>query len=645
MKKPNFRNDKDQMHPEDLRNMFIFFVLAALIYFSYDAFILKPQRDAMKEQREIQAQIDKAIGPVKAADKTKDFKPRADVIAVGPRLSFLNDQVHGSLDLRGGRFDDLSLQKYFKTLKKKEEVSILNPRGAEAARSVEYGWLTDESGPAVPGKDTQWHVTGNARLAPGKPVTLQWDNGAGITFERRLQLDENFMFTITQRAVNHSGKAVTLYPYGLILQKGVPPDFQGRWVSYEGPIGYHADQLYNEGYATLRKEKSAVSESETGWIGVTDKYWLTAMVPPQGQSVKYSYSYAGPEKDPDNEGVYQVDYRGAPLKLAPGQSGESQSRLFVGAKKVFLLRDYEKDLNIPQFDLSVDFGWFWFMTKPFFFALHYLALWLGNMGLAIIVMTVILRAAVFPLTNTSYRSFAKMKKVSPIVTELREKYGDDKQKLQQELIEMYQREGVNPMSGCLPIMLQIPIFFALYKTFFVTIEIRQAPFFGWIKDLSAPDPTSVFNLFGLIDWDPPKALMIGVWPCMMLIAMIIQKKLNPPPQDPIQRDMANYMPFMFAYMMSKFAAGLVIYWTFSAVIGIIQQIIIMKSLDVPIHLFGETKDEKKMNEAIDKGPALHPLSEMAEDDIEDALFGDDDDDAPKKDIKPPKPKKSKKKKK
>ncbi len=644
MLNPNSPNNKDQMHPEDMRNMFIFFVLAAFVYFTFDAFVLKPQRDAMKERNKVEAEIAQAVGPAgQAATQTENIKDRGEVIATGGRIQFSNNELHGSIDLSGGRIDDAALNKYFKTLEKEENVTVLNPRGAAFPRSIEYGWIAGDKAIAVPGKNTNWQVRGNTQLSPGNPVTLSWSNPQGLTFERILTLDESFMFSVTQRVVNNAGRKVTLYPYGLISQKGLPDGFQGAWVSYEGPVGFIGEELSNEGYKTLRKEKKAVSHAQQGWLGFTDKYWLTALIPPQGQNVKYSYSYAGPDKDRENVGLYQADFLGAALELSPGQSGEVQSRLFVGAKRVQQLQAYEKGQNIPQFGLSVDFGWFWFMSKPFFYALHYLNLWIGNMGIAIIIMTIMIRASVFPLTNTSYRSFAKMKKVSPLVTEMREKYGDDKQKMQAELVEMYQREGVNPMSGCLPILLQIPIFFALYKTFFVTIELRHAPFFGWIQDLSAADPTSVFNLFGLIPWTPPGFLIIGVWPCLMLVAMIIQKKLNPPPQDPLQRDMANYMPFLFAFIMSQFAAGLVVYWTFSAFIGVIQQMIIMKSLDVPIHLFGETEEEKAADEAIDKGPALHPLTEMMEDKVEDVLYGDDDE--PKKPISPPKPKKSKKKKK
>jgi len=644
-------HNKDQMHPSDMRNMFIFFVLAALVYFTFDSFILKPQREAIQTQNKVEAEIAASMTPEQKVqlEEAAKPKPRGEVLSTtGGRLKFANAELRGSINLQGGQIDDAALLEYFETLEKENNVTVLNPRGTTGQRAIEYGWIAAaKDSVAVPGKDTIWSVSGNAELAPGKPVTLLWNNAQGITFERRLELDEHFMFTITQRVINNAGKKITLYPYGLVSQKGLPPGHQGAWMSYEGPIGFVEESLYNEGYGHLRKGKKDVLHSDHGWLGFTEKYWLTALIPPQGQNVKYSYSYAGPEKDKKNIGLYQADFLGAPLELQAGQSGEVQSRLFVGAKRVLQIKDYEKNLDIAQFDLAVDFGWFWFMTKPFFYALHYMGLFFGNMGAAIILLTIMLRAAVFPLTNISYRSFAKMKMVAPLVTEMREKYGEDKQKMQEELVKMYQREGVNPMSGCFPILLQIPIFFALYKTFFVTIELRHAPFFGWIQDLSAADPTSVFNLFGLIPWDPPSFLIIGVWPCLMLLAMIVQKKLNPPPQDPLQRDIANYMPFLFAFIMSKFAAGLVVYWTFSAFIGVLQQMIIMKSMGVPIHLFGETEDEKEAEEAVEKGPALHPLVDMAEQEVEDALFGDGEgeEETPKKEISPPKPKKSKKKKK
>lgn len=644
------QNNKDQMHPDDVRNLIIFFVLAAFLYFSYDHYILSPQREALEAARTQDAQHGDAVIPdISESLAAKKPVAREDVLAQGDRLSFDNGEIFGTIALRGGRIDDLSFHKYYETLEEKESVTLLAPKQTAHPRYVEYGWVAAEKGVKLPDSKTLWHVRGNTKLTKEEPVTLVWDNGEGLVFERIIALDEHYMFAITQKVTNRSGQALTLYPYSLITQTGLPAGLQGNWIMHEGPIGFIGGKLFELSYKDMRKEGGEDVDAHTGWIGITDKYWLTALVPAQEQNGQYNFRYTGSRDDPDNQGRYQVDYRGAPLVLENGQDVQAQTHLFAGAKQVLLLEKYQKALNIPKFDLAVDFGMFWFMTKPFFYLLHFLGKLTGNMGVAIILLTILIRGGVFPLTNTSYRSFAKMKKVSPQILELRNKYGDDKQKLQQELVKVYEKEGVNPMAGCLPIIAQIPIFFALYKTLFVTIEIRHAPFFGWIQDLSAPDPTSVFNLFGLIPWDPPGFLMIGVWPCVMLVAMIIQKKLNPPPQDQLQRDMANYFPFMIAFILSGFASGLVIYWAFSAVIGVIQQMIIMRSLGVPIHLFGETKEDKAMEEAVEKGPAVHPLIEMVEDDAEEALFGDGDDTddsngASSKEIKKPKPKKSKKKK-
>jgi YidC/Oxa1 family membrane protein insertase len=633
----NADNNKDEMHPQDMRNMFMFFIFATILYFTYDAFILKPQAAQIKARAKAEAAIVKEHGPEVLKDLTQIVKkqPREDIISAGGRVEFDNGEVFGSISLKGGRIDDLSLREYFKTQEEKKNVSVLSPRGSAYPRTIDYGWVAQDSNVAVPNKDTIWSARGNRKLTQENPVTLIWNNGQGLTFERTLQLDEHYMFTITQSVQNNSGKDVTLFPYGILAQRGLPEKYQWMWISHEGPVAFIGDKLEQPYYDDLREEKKQSFAAQTGWIGITEKYWLTALIPPQNQQVQYNYTYAGDEDDKTNNGLYQADFLGQAVTLSSGQKEDVESRFYAGAKKVLLLQDYEKNLGIHNIDLAVDFGWFWFLTYPFFYALHFIGIALGNMGAAIIVLTLIIRGMAFPLTNISYRSFAKMKKVAPQVAELKKKHGDDKQEMQKDLIAMYSREGVNPMAGCLPILLQIPIFFALYKVFFITIELRHAPFFGWIQDLSAPDPTSIFNLFGLLPFGVPAFLMIGVWPCMMLLAMVIQKKLNPPPTDPLQRDLANYMPFIFAFIMSRFAAGLVVYWTFSAFIGIIQQIIIMRSLNVPIHLFGE--EEQPEIEGV------HPLVEMAEDDLEEAMFGDEEGAiAPAKPISKPKPKKSKK---
>ena len=399
----------------------------------------------------------------------------------------------------------------------------------------------------------------------------------------------------------------------------------------EGVIGFVGDEFVETGYKKVRKTRRDEIKADKGWMGITDKYWLTGIIPPQQQSMTFAYSYSGtpPAKKKKDKGLYQTDFTGTAIKLAPGQSANLQSHVIAGAKKVLELEAYSRQLGAPRMDLAVNFGWFWFMSKPFFYALHYLGKLTGNFGLAIIFFTILIRMSVFPLTNASFKSFAKMKKVAPQIGALKKKHGDDKQKLQQELMEMYKREGVNPMAGCIPMIIQIPIFFALYKVLFVTIEMRHAPFYGWITDLSAPDPTSVFNLFGLIPWDPPSILQIGVWPCLMLLTMIIQRKLNPPPTDPIQRDMANYFPFVMAFMMSQFAAGLVIYWTFSAFMSIMQQMIIMTRMDVPIYLFGQSPDEKAL---ADDGDKTEPLEDIEGEAVEEVK-------TEPKTISPPKPKK------
>lgn len=642
-----FGPGKDQMDPADMRNLIIFFVLAAVFYFAYETYILKPQRVAMQQQKQIEA-----LQAVDFAKETpQEVMERAEVLEQSPRITFANDNIYGSINLIGGRIDDVSLSQYKVELDSDNDVVLLSPRRTDEPRLAEFGWVSGDKSLELPDSDTRWQVRGNEMLRPGSPVTLIWDSPQGLRFEREIALDEQYLFTVTQRVINNSGREVTLYPYGLVSQTGLREGMADTWLAHEGPIGYIGDALYEIDYKELRGGEARSMQAVRGWAGLTDKYWLTALLPTPDQGAQYRFSYDGPAK-PENvreEGRYQIDYTGPAAKLAPGASGENISRLYAGAKEVLVLEDYSEALGAPRLDLAVNFGWFWFLSKPFFYALHFLNEHIGNMGLAIILLTIAIRSSVFPLTNTSYKSFAKMKKVSPQIMELRKSYGEDKQKLQEELVKLYQREGVNPMAGCFPILLQIPIFFALYKVLYVTIEMRHAPFFGWIEDLSARDPTSIFNLFGLLPWDPPSMLMIGIWPCLMCILMIIQKKLNPPPQDKLQRDLMNYFPFIITIVMAGFAAGLVIYWTFSALIGVIQQIIIMKRMGVPVHLFGESEEEEAMDKAVEQGPDVHPQAEMVEDEVEKAMFGEDDSfpkadgDKPKK-ITPPKPKKSKKKK-
>lgn len=630
-----FGDNKEKMHPEDTRNLVIFFIIAAILYFTYDALILKPQTAALRQKREVEMQAaQNDVLPVAASER-----PREQVIAETGRVRIENGKIYGSLSLVGARIDDISLRDHYETIEKKKNVFVLSPKETEFPRHMAVGWVA-ENNLKVPDDSTVWTIAGNSTLTSGAPVTLAWENGQGLRFENTYSIDDAYLITVKQKIINNSGTGVALHPYGLIAQTGLHPDFAPIWVVHEGPVGFVNNELHQLAYRKMQKEPQQEFSGTSGWAGITDKYWLTGLIPVQGMEMRYRYTHSGnsPQKRGEkDQSKYQVDYTGAAMSVASGQSLEFTSNMFVGAKEVLMLESYGKKLNLSGFDLAVDFGWFWFLSKPFFFILHYMAAY-SNIAIAMITLTIIIRLAVFPLTNISYKSFAKMKKVGPQVNELRKVHGSDKVKLQEELVKLYEREGVNPMSGCLPMFVQIPIFFALYKVLVNTIEMRQAPFFGWIKDMSAPDPTNIFNLFGVIDWNPPSFMHVGIWPCLMLVCFLIQKQLNPPPQDPIQRDMAVYFPFLMAYMMGKFASGLVIYWTLGAMLGIIQQIYIMRSLGVPIYLFGEKEDPVPVM------PGVHPLVGLAEKEAEEALFGDGTNgDSTSANVSAPKPRRKKKK--
>lgn len=633
-------HDKDKMHPEDKRNLVVFAIISVTLFFLYEMYILQPQAEAIKEARDARAEI--LLNNPSLLEPVKNVS-REEALAQSARISFENEELSGSISLKGGLIDDLVLKKYFETVEKDNNVVLLKPQATEDARFMKHGWVTaSNDSVSVPDASTIWQVDGNARLSPNSPVNLFWTNSEGIRFERIISLDEEYVFNIKQRVINSSDQTLVLYPYALISQKSIPNDHFRTWISHEGPMGFIGGSLEQMYYAAMRDKPNKTIDSSRGWIGISDKYWLTALLPRQDMNSKFRFIYT-PDPVTEERNLYQTDFTGAPLQVEPSQTLEYEHNFYAGAKKVLTLEEYQTKLGIDNLDLAVDFGWFWFLTYPLFLALHYIGLWVGNMGAAIVILTILLRSAAFPLTQTSYRSFAKMKKVGPQVNEIREKHQGDREELQKAIVELYQREGVNPMAGCLPMLMQIPIFFAFYKVLLSTIEIRHAPFFGWIQDLSAPDPTSVFNLFGLIEWDPPSFLMIGAWPCVMLVAMMIQKKLNPPPQDKIQRDMMRIFPFMLTFIMAGFASGLVIYWTFSAALSVVQQAIIMRSMGVPIYIFEKEKYEEELDKKLDDGsPGVHPLAEMAEDEVEDAIFGEDEE--PPKDIKPPKPKKKKKKK-
>jgi len=628
--------NRDQMNPQDMRNLILFAVISISMWLAYDHFIARPQAEAARLAAVKAKIVAESVTPEEIQKTT--VKPRPEIIAETPRVKIETRSLNGSINLKGARLDDVELKDYFKTVERKEEVTTLSPARSPHPRYVETGWI-GQNVAGLPTDETIWTVKGNDVLTPSTPVTLVYNASSGLVFEKTFTVDDDFGFSIEDRVSNASGKSITLYPYALATEHGMPEDYLAQGVIHEGPIGYIGEGLEERDYKDFKKTPQETIDGTTGWVGLTGKYWLTALAPAvQGEATKFRFvsSKATSEKTKDR---FQTDVTGSAREIAPGADASYKVNVFSGTKKLKLLEKYETEWNIPHFDLAVDFGWFYFLTKPFFLALNWLYGLTGNFGIAIIIFTCILRVFVFPLANTSYKSFAKLRMVSPEMYNLRHEYKDNKQKLQEELVKLYQKHNVNPAAGCLPILVQIPIFFALYKVLSNTIEMRHAPFFGWIHDLSVKDPTSFVNLFGLLPFDAPSFLTIGAWPIMMMIAMIVQKNISPPPEDPIQARLLGIMPYFMTFIMAGFASGLVIYWTVNNILAVLQQIIIMKSMGVEIHLFSKDKDKEKLEKEIAEGPVVHPSLEIIEEEIEDAIQGDHD----SKEISKPKPKKKKKK--
>jgi YidC/Oxa1 family membrane protein insertase len=495
---------------------------------------------------------------------------RAAVLAGEPRITIATPRLHGSIDLKGGRFDNLTLANYHVTVNPKSpEVVLLRPSGAPNAYLAEFGWIASGAGVRLPGPDTLWQPVTSGPLTPTHPVTLRWDNGAGLVFTRTISVDQNYMFTIRDSVRNNGTSPVALVPYGLVSRTGTPK-VAGYYILFEGMIGYVDGGLQEIKYASLGAGRPETFHSTGGWLGFTDKYWLTALIPPQHERIEARFA-----KTLDHGiDTYQTDFLGSPVRIAPGAGGSASSRFFAGAKEVNLLDAYAAT-GIPRFDRAIDFGWFYFLTKPIFLTLRLFKHALGNFGVAILVFTLMVKLLFFPLANKSYKAMSRMKLLQPEVQKLRERFPDDKARQQQEMMALYKRVGANPLAGCLPIVIQIPVFFSLYKVLFVTIEMRHAPFFGWIHDLSAPDPTSFVNLFGLLPFTPPHFLMIGAWPLIMGVTMFLQQKLNPQPVDPAQARIFMILPVVFTFMLSAFPAGLVIYWAWNNTLSIAQQWAIM----------------------------------------------------------------------
>ena len=523
-----------------------------------------------------------------AATTGTDTAAAAEVAAEAPRITIKTPDLTGSISMAGGRIDHLSLNRYPQTLAAgAPNVELLTPVGTEHAYYALYGWTPagDLSFDAVPGPNTLWSVASGDVLEPGKPVTLTWDNGAGLVFSRLVAVDDHYLFTVTDQVQNNTGAEVRLAPYGLIARHGQPKT-QKIWVLHEGIVQMSDGKLKETDYPDMpdlevvEREGSpaeVIEVAKDGWIGFTDAYWMTVLAPQPGQAFTAVTKYV-PSSD-----VYQTETRMPTMSVAPGARAEVTSMLFSGAKEWETIRGYQKDQKIDRFIDSIDWGWFFFLTKPIFWLLHMLHGLIGNMGLAILALTLLLKALLFPLAYKSYVSMARMKELQPEMEALKERCGDDKQKLQQETMKLYKEKKVNPAAGCLPILPQIPIFFSLYKVIFVTIELRQAPFFGWIKDLSAPDPSSILNLFGLLPFAPPDPasfvaiLSLGALPILLGVSMWLQQRLNPAPPDPTQAAIFAWMPWIFMFMLGKFASGLVLYWIGNNMITFTQQYLIMRS--------------------------------------------------------------------
>jgi YidC/Oxa1 family membrane protein insertase len=519
---------------------------------------------------------------------------REAALKLSARIPIDTPSLQGSIALMGGRIDDLALIKYRETVNPKSPpIVLLSPSGAPAPFYAEFGW-TGEAGSTVklPNSETVWTQGSTGALSAGHPVTLTYDDGQGLQFRRTIAVDDKYLFTLKDEVVNKTAKPVTLYPYALISRHGTPETL-GYYILHEGLIGVLGnDGLQEITYKKIEEKKNINFDVTNGWLGITDKYWAATLLPDTDAHLKAHFT-AGKLGTVD---TYQTDYLLDARTVAPGATTTADARLFAGAKEVHLVNDYEKQLKLNRFDLLIDWGWFYFITKPLFLVIDYLYHLVGNFGLAILIVTVLIKAAFFPLANKSYASMAKMKAVQPQMAALRERYPDDKAKQQQELMALYKKEKINPLAGCLPIAIQIPVFFSLYKVLFVTIEMRHAPFFGWIKDLSAPDPTNIFNLFGLIPFDPVTQvpvighfLHVGAWGVIMGITMWAQMKLNPAPPDPTQKMIFDWMPLIFTFMLAGFPAGLVIYWAWNNSLSVAQQSVIMRKHGAKIELIDNVK--------------------------------------------------------
>jgi len=555
----------------DNKNVFVAIALSMSVLLFWGAFFETPKKQTSIQNQEKISDVENEITPSINQKIQKKSLSRQDALSESDRVLIKNKNVEGSISLKGGILDDLSFINYKKELNDDQRVVFLNPKEIEDGYFVETGWTSIKNEVKVPALDTQWKVKGNKLLSPGNPVVLEWNNNEGLIFKKIISLDEKFLFKINQEVQNNSSKNYQLFPYAQITRNKKPDDVQGFYILHEGFIGVFDGDLKEDGYEDI-KDKKIIREANNGWLGITDKYWMTAVVPPKNSSFKSSFLY---------KESFKANYiLNDPVVLTASSKASNEIRLFAAAKEVDTVDGYAASEEIEKFDLVIDWGWFYFFTKPLFFVIDYLFKFSGNFGIAIVLITLAIRVIFFPLANYSFRSMAKMKALQPELTRLKELHKEDKVKLQQEMMALYRKEKINPASGCLPILIQIPFFFAIYKMLFISLEMRHQPFFGWIQDLSAKDPTTIFNLFGLIPWDPPGFLIIGIWPILMGLTMYLQQKLNPAPPDPIQAKIFAFFPLFLTIILAPFPSGLVVYWTVNNILTIAQQWVIMKKTKV-----------------------------------------------------------------
>ncbi len=562
---------------QENRNLLLAMVLSVAVLFAFDQFVAKPQRqlDAQRAQAAKVQKQEEALHPI-APPLTRD-----QALTLAPRVKVDAPEVDGSISLMGARIDDLNLKNYRVTLDASSpEVTLLSPQAVSDGYFTYLGWADSGGGSVgLPGPDSVWTQTSQGALTPQNPLTLHYETPDGLSFDRTITIDEHFMFSVKDVVTNKSATARTIAPYGSIRRTGVPKDAGKSAIVFEGLMGIFNDKLTDRKYRDLVKgDKNFNATGVQGWLGVSDHYWLTALIPGHGEAFDPQLTL----RKIDGKDVFESSFLGVGRAVAPGATLTEETKVFSGAKRVALLNDYKKQFNIASFEKAVDWGNFWFFTKPIFSLLTYFEKLVGNFGVAILMLTVVVKAIFFPLVNQSYVAMSKMRKLQPKMEEINKNFGSDPQKMQQETMALYAKENVNPLAGCLPMLIPIPVFYALYKTLTVTIEMRHAPFFGWIKDLSARDPSNAFNLFGLLPFDPTHLpfvgpmLWIGILPLMYGVTMWLLQSLSPPPPDPVQRQVIGLMPIMFTIMFSSFAAGLVIYWTWSNFLSIVQQYVIMR---------------------------------------------------------------------